>query len=269
MIAAALRQFIREHRRSRTFALAASACEKYLRAYHNEDFFVFAKNGEQFALRKAAGYLEDTSPVIWDVGAHLGEWALAARQIFPAATIHSFEVMPQIAERLTHLVARDSAITVHALGMSDQPGDRTVHLNEAHDSTNSIAPRVESPLFQAGTSEFICQCTTCDQMALTIPPPTILKIDVEGHEVAVLRGAKAMLASTRRPLMIQIEYGDTYLPARSTLRDVYQLLEVGNYQIGRLFPNHVHFKPYEHTDEHFRMGNLIAVYDERLKATLA
>ena len=104
-------------------------------------------------------------------------------------------------------------------------------------------------------------------MVETLPPPHVLKIDVEGHETAVLRGMQRLLSGDYAPLIIQIEYGDTYLPSGSTLKDVYSLLP--GYSIGRLFPNHVDFRPYSYADDHFRMGNIIATRDARLKSLLA
>jgi FkbM family methyltransferase len=249
--------------------MIASGCETFLRTYYNENFYDFQSNGEQFAMRRAADYLGAGAVVIWDVGAHDGEWALMAREIFPAAAIHCFEIVPLVAERLAATMAGDQALTVHALGLSDATGERTVHLNAAFETTTSLSPRHGHELFHAGTSEVPCRCVTGDLMARDTPPPTILKLDVEGHEVAVLRGAKQVLTSPGAPAMIQIEYGDTYLPSHNTLKDVYEAVEAGGYHIGRLYPNHVDFKPYEYQDDNFRMGNLIAVRDGRLRAMLS
>jgi hypothetical protein len=91
---------------------------------------------------------------------------------------------------------------------------------------------------------------------------------VEGHEAAVIEGGLDLLSQANAPAMIQFEYGDTWLPAARTLGDVQSLLEERGYSVGRLFPDHVAFKAYEYTDDHFRMGNMIAVRDERLKLML-
>jgi hypothetical protein len=104
-------------------------------------------------------------------------------------------------------------------------------------------------------------------MAKDIGAPDLLKIDVEGHEASVLRGCQAILRSEAAPIMIQLEYGLTYLAVGTTLLQIHDLLP--GYSIGRLFPNHVEFRPYDLFDDHFRMGNLIAVRDEALKSLLA
>ena len=87
----------------------------------------------------------------------------------------------------------------------------------------------------------------------------LLKIDVEGHEIEVLSGFRDTLASPeRRPRVIQFEYGHTWLPARHTLMEAYDLLRRSGYIVGRLYPDGVDFKPYSLADDHFRMGNYIA-----------
>jgi hypothetical protein len=87
-----------------------------------------------------------------------------------------------------------------------------------------------------------------------------MKIDVEGHEVEVVRGFSDTLKNEKlRPAIIQFEYGDTYIPARHSLCEMYELLEPNGYSIGRLYYNGVDFKRYEFADDHYRMGNYIAV----------
>ena len=106
-------------------------------------------------------------------------------------------------------------------------------------------------------------------MSRQISPPGFIKIDVEGHELSVLRGAQALFAGPNAPAMLQIEYGETYIPSGSTLQALYQLLEPHGYSVGRLYPNHVHFKPYEYEDDNFRMGNLIAARGPELVKLLS
>ena len=264
-----IRQQIRSQRRSRFFSALARECEDYLRAWYNEDFYDLERNGEAFALRTLASSLADRPTVFWDIGAHEGEWAMAARRACPRALVHSFEILPPIAERLRLAVAGDPAISVHAVGLSDRVGEKTVHWNQHVDSTNSISPRHGHRLFAEGTVGVVCHCSTIDEMIGTLPSPDALKIDVEGHEAAVLRGARGLLSSEGAPKLIQFEYGQTYLPGRSTLGEVYELLAPNGYWIGRLFPNHVAFKDYEYADDNFRMGNFVATRDSRLKAMLS
>ena len=262
MILARLRQVIRENRRSVPLRLIGEACEKYLHAWYNEDWWDFESNGEAFVLSQYNQWTQGGKVVIWDVGAHYGEWAESAHMLVPSAAIHSFEIIPELASRMTNTAWR----SVHAYGLSDLEDEVDVHWNKLYDSTNSIKPRSEAAGFEDGHT-IRCQVKMGDQLVDEFGSPDFVKIDVEGHEAPVLRGLRQTLRSESAPSLIQFEYGTTYVPSGSTLRETYALLP--GYSIGRLYPNYVDFKPYHYRDEHFRMGNMVATKDQDLRNLLA
>jgi FkbM family methyltransferase len=264
-----LRQFIRENRRVPPLRWAAAAAEKYLHAYYNEGHYAFAKNGETFAAKTFRAWLGDRKPVIWDVGANVGQWALEVMSVIPDAELHSFEVVPSIMEELKVAAKHLPNLHVHGVGLSDRIGEVVVHLNPGNEVTSSIAPRLGGRWFQGKTVETICQVTTADLMSHEIAAPQFMKIDVEGHEISVLRGAQELLARPDGPAMMQIEYGETYIPTGSTMKALYELVEPHGYSVGRLYPNHVEFRPYSYEADNFRMGNLIAAKDAALKSALS
>lgn len=266
----AVRQAIRARRRSEPFATIARACEKYLRAWYNDDFYDFTRNGEAFALRRFARWRGSAGYCVWDVGAHEGEWADQARALLGDVQVVSFELIKPIADRM---IARADPgwHRIVAVGLSDEEGEIEVDWNHDHDTTNSIRPREESTLFQGAHRETVgATLRTADRLiAEGLPAPVLLKIDVEGAEAAVLRGASALIGGAEAPAMIQFEYGQTWIPFGETLRPTWERLRKAGYAVGRLFPDHVEFKDYDYSEEHFRMGNYIAVRDPALKALLA
>lgn len=260
------RQFIRQRRRAAPLKLLATLSEKYLRAWYNDGFFVFDRNGESFAIRAFAQWNKGAPVSIWDVGAHEGEWAREIHSLIPGAQVVSFEILKPIAERIPPA----DWLQIENLGMSDREGEVSVMWNHSFDSTNSITPRMTNQWFEgANLEEMTCRVSTIDLYRSGKTPPALLKIDTEGHEKAVLDGARGLLSGPDAPVMIQFEYGDTWLMSGSTLHYVQTLLESYGYSVGRLFPDHVQFKAYDCADDHFRMGNMIAVKDGRLKAMLA
>jgi FkbM family methyltransferase len=136
-------------------------------------------------------------PVIFDVGAHHGQTALAYRTTFPRAVIHCFEPFPDSFAALTTNIA-DTA-TCHCVALTDQTGTAMLHLNKSS-STNSILPNtshatalwgeVTSPLgkieVRTDTLDHFCRTLGIDHI-------DILKIDVQGAENRVLSGAHEML----------------------------------------------------------------------------
>ncbi len=266
-----LKAFIRRTRRTKASRLAARAAERFLNAWNNTGFYDFEKNGEAFALRTAAAVLGDRIKSVWDVGAHEGHYAAAVHRIIPHAQVISFEILPPIADRLREREFDPAWFTLKQVGLSDAPGQVDVTWNHEHDSCNSITPRMDSEWFDAVELEVVtCPVTTIDTLVNEgAPAPDILKIDVEGHEAWVLDGAAGTLNSESAPLLIQFEYGDTWIPGQRTLHGVQTKLERAGYSVGRLFPDHVAFKAYDFADEKFRMGNMIAVRDEGLKNALS
>lgn len=264
MLKLRLQQVIAENRRSLPLRLIAKCSEKYLHAWYNEARWDFSSNGEAFVLSRFNQWAQGRKVAVWDVGAHYGEWSEAAHKLVPSSEIHSFEIIPEIASGLTDIDWRSA----HAFGLSDAEGVVDVHWNKGHNTESSINPRSEALTFQTSPVAVVqCQVKVGDKLVSEFGFPDFLKIDVEGHEAYVLRGFRETLQSRNAPSLIQFEYGQTYVPSGSTLREIYSLLP--NYSIGRLYPGYVDFKPYGYSDEHLRMGNMIATKDQALRKLLA
>lgn len=264
MIKLKLQEMIVKNRRSIPLRLIAKYSEMYLRSWYNEARWDFETNGEAFVLSRFNQWTQGREVAIWDVGAHYGEWSEAAHKLVPSAMIHSFEIIRETALRLPDTDWRST----HAFGLSDVEGVVDVHWNKRNDTESSINPRSEFPSFQGVPIAVVqSQVKAGDQLIGELGLPDFVKIDVEGHEVYVLRGFRETLQSEHAPQLIQFEYGATYVPTGSTLREIYALLP--NYSIGRLYPDYVDFKPYSYSDEHLRMGNMIATRDQALQNLLA
>lgn len=261
--------FIRTHRRSGFLRLCAKASERYLSAWKNENFYDFSRNGERFALTRFADWWGDRPLVVWDVGAHDGEWATLAHGELPSARIVSFEIIPTFYRRLTESLQNEHWSTTVEAGLSDVSGTAKACWNTKYNKTSSMAPRLGDRLFEEEyLIEVDCRVVTGDDYAAVHGIPNLLKIDTEGHEVQVLRGCHDLLARDDGPEFIQFEYGKTYLPSGSTLKQVYDILGPAGYHIGRLYPDHVGFQTYDYGADDFRMGNFIAVRSTELARLL-
>lgn len=264
-----IRQNIRESRSSFLHNKLSKICEKYLRAWHNDSFFEFDNNGERFVIERYAN-LSQTRKTIWDVGANNGQWAELIHSHLPLSSINSFEIIPELAKKIQDIHANSDWIAVHNYGLSESDGEIEVTYNLTHDTTTSIAPRLENEFFkEAQLNKVTCSTAKVDTLiSKGLTPPDFLKIDVEGHEASVLRGAEKLLSSAHAPEIIQFEYGDTWIPANETLFQIQSFLEGFGYRVGRVFPNMVDFKSYDYTDEHYRMGNMIASNNQKIVAAL-
>ena len=133
-----------------------------------------------------------------DVGANVGQFALAATARFPDALIHSFEPVPDVADILHRNVERARAITVHRTALGAHTGSLRFHRNVfTHVSSALPLDPQRTQLYGAGASEEITvPVHRLDQLfpTLGISDPVLLKLDVQGFESEVLVGATGVLA---------------------------------------------------------------------------
>jgi len=127
--------------------------------------------------------------VIMDVGAHFGESALAYASRFPAANIFAFEPEAKNYQSLVANVAGLSQISCTKVAMGDREGRASIY-----GGSNSEAYSLK-PHRTLGYLEEV-DVTTIDRFLFEKHVEFIdfLKVDTEGHEMEVLKGAKNSLA---------------------------------------------------------------------------
>ena len=74
-----------------------------------------------------------------DVGANIGQFAIAAAKLFPNIQIHSFEPLPKTVTLLNKQVRKLKNITVYPLALGDNEGEITFNVN-ADSRSSSILP---------------------------------------------------------------------------------------------------------------------------------
>lgn len=135
-----------------------------------------------------------------DVGANVGQFSLLVRALHPVARITAFEPLPDAAARYRQVFEGDDQVTLHEAAISPKAGTATMHVSASADSS-SLLPISErqSELFP-GTGEvgtIDVAVGPLDQFvdATEIQAPAMLKIDVQGFELEVLRGSAARLTA--------------------------------------------------------------------------
>lgn len=140
---------------------------------------------------------EDFATVV-DVGAHHGQFALLARELFPRSCILCVEPLPESRDRLRAALGGDSRITVLGAAAAAKAGRRTMHVSRKTDSS-SLLPILKSHVDAfPGTEEsqtLEVDAKTLDSMVSDrIRRPCLLKVDTQGGELEVLAGGEAALA---------------------------------------------------------------------------
>ena len=150
--------------------------------------------------------LLEADEVFWDIGANVGYFTLvAATALNNSGQILAFEPGGPAYERLVENIALNPFTNIHPynLAVSDAEGEAVLYL--AGDFADSSAS-----LYQAGLEpgdRQVCR-TVCLDKFLGEPglrPPDFLKIDVEGAELAVLKGAQSLMAAHQPLLLLEME----------------------------------------------------------------
>jgi FkbM family methyltransferase len=203
---------------------------------------------------------------MFDVGSNVGEWSLEAVHGLPSSTrLFVFEPSRETFELLQAKLSRAAVrVTAHnfALGDSESSAPLYVDVRSQIAGTNSLHKRRAEVYFNLHQSATLSvRVRRGDSVATEAGIERIhfLKIDTEGHEVAVLAGFSGMMAENRIDF-VQFEYGSAWADARTLLVDAFDLLQKYGYLIGRLHPRGVEFFPkYDQREETFAFANYVAV----------
>ncbi len=138
------------------------------------------------------------SPVVLDIGANIGNHALAFSH--HAKAVYAFEPIPEIFQLLKENITQNGLDHVHALNraLSDDTGDATIYINRAGNLGSSS-------LYQRNNqseSQTIRRQRGDDALAeLGLDTVDFIKLDVEGHELNVIQGLEGTLGRCR-PLVL-------------------------------------------------------------------
>lgn len=127
-----------------------------------------------------------------DVGANKGQFSTAVRGLFPEAVIHAFEPLPDAADRFAALFETDDRATLHRAALGAKETSATFYVTNRNDSSSFLKPdssHVETSGVRT-TREISVPVARMDRFLdpCTLPRPILMKIDVQGYELEVLRG---------------------------------------------------------------------------------
>jgi len=175
------------------------------------------------------------SPVVLDIGANIGNHTLAFATV--ASQVHAFEPLPHIFNLLQDNISRNQLanVTAYPLALSDQAGEDTLYMVLKGNFGASSFDKRTSGVEPVRVSKVIGDAWL---ESCALPKPDLVKIDVEAHEVFVLRGLRHTL-ETHLPF-ITMEWNDPLTIERlqgsaelDFLQTRYQILVLGsNYDRG-------------------------------------
>lgn len=228
-------------------------------------------NGEQIVISAFTEVATSTTDpiLIIDVGAHRGEWTermfeALADQSAGHVTFALFEPDPDCRAFLSrkHWAGK---VAINSSAVSAAEGSRVFHQRGLMSGANSLEPPSEC---SADTRHLEVKTTTIDRIWRDHGEPMILvKVDCEGHDLAVIQGASAALLAGG-VAAIQFEYNHRWIPARRFLRDVFECLDTNTYAIGKITPAGIELASSWHPEmETYREANFL-IFDRSRMAKL-
>lgn len=127
-----------------------------------------------------------------DIGANKGQFSLAFRALRPEARIVAFEPLPEAADTYERLFAGDRLVSLQRVALAEAGGSADFHVTDRRDSSSLLKPGegqaaafgVRDELTITVPVKRLDECVSFSEL----PRPVLVKIDVQGGELAVLKG---------------------------------------------------------------------------------
>jgi FkbM family methyltransferase len=214
-------------------------------------------NGEYWLLGQVIS-LADSDPLFVDIGANLGDWSSHAVSCLAQAGkkggVIAFEPSSKTRELLTRRLASSRNVEVCALALSSSAGVSTFYSSEIGAGTNSLS-EVSGPNAEA------VNVTTLDGFfqERAISRASMVKVDTEGFDLEVLRGATETLARGAIDV-VQFEYNWRWLLNGASMLALFEFIKDKPYRVGKLAgPTIQFFDIWHHELDRFFENNYVLV----------
>jgi FkbM family methyltransferase len=161
--------------------------------------------------------------VVIDAGANVGDWTRMALNVFPEAKVHLAEPQPSCQPSLERLARTSSSLTLHPVALTEPGRQRLSFTGGA--SHGGTGAHVALP--DEHDVELECRATTLDELfagRVGREDRPLMKLDLEGHELPALSGARTLLEAVE-VLVVEVQiYDINGSGAIPLFRDVFSFL---------------------------------------------
>ena len=169
-----------------------------------------------------------------DVGAHKGQFALFIKGYRPGVELHCFEPLSGPGAALRRLFQEDRSVHVYGVALAAKEGSGDMYVSKRNDSSSlreltaiQVSTFPGTDLSHVESVAVKCLDTTLDVASLKTP--LLLKVDVQGSELDVLRGATDVLKSCRQ-VIVECSFVEFY-SGQALFGDVYGYLTACGFKL--------------------------------------
>jgi len=211
-----------------------------------------ADNGEE----NVARVLAPICPVFIDVGANTGAWSRHWLRFAPVKRVGTlFEPAKKTFALLEKEFGCETAIRLVNKAVGEKAGKAAFHNDSGFSEKSSL---VAGAVDSAGEVEQVDVVTLDEELpSLGIDFVDFCKIDAEGFDGFVLRGAARLLGS-HSIRFVQFEYGPAWAEAGCTLKSSIRFLAGKGYECFLVTPRGVRSFDLNHYGEYFAYSNFLA-----------
>jgi len=179
--------------------------------------------------------IQNAEPVVFDVGANVGDWSAKYRSLKTAGKLFMFEPQPFCQETILAKKIPHAELIKAAVGR--ERGSLTLYSSSATDGSASLHQRKDSFFEDRVYKEQTVNVIALDEFISErgIPFIDFIKFDIEGHELEAFAGLKNALAN-RKVNAFSFEFGGANINSRTAFRDFWNLLSP-NYAIYIITPS--------------------------------
>lgn len=232
-----------------------------IRGYDRSDPY---RNGEYKFIRS---YLKNNM-TIFDVGANTGEYAKYILSINPDVRIFCFEPVLNTYRQLINNLSdeiNNGKLVVNNFGLSDNKNEAEIFIYEDLSGNNSLYFNEIYGISKQFIRKEKIFLTTINDYTINnnIRNINYLKIDVEGHELRVIKGASDLI-NKKKINCIQFEYNSNWKVSGSKLGEVFEYLTAFGYEFYRLtIWGKIPINKCKPALENYKHSNYIALLNER------